>query len=317
MKEIIIIGHKTPDTDAIVTSLIFARFLQKIKKPIIGFLNFKIRVASPSPLNKETKFVLKYFKQKAPPIIKSLSDKNVFLVDHGDYEQAAPGIKKANIVGVLDHHKLGGLKTVSPIFYRAEPIGSSSTILAKMFLENNLSLKKKEAGLLLSAILSDTLKLTSPTTTTEDKKIVQFLAKISKENINKLAKKMFEVKSDITGISPDKLVATDYKEFKAGRTDFAIGVWETTSPQKIFQIKKDIFSALAKLKKKRKADFLFFALIDILEKNSTLFILGEKEKGLAEKIFKKKTKENLIFLPGVVSRKKQILPPLLKFLEKK
>lgn len=317
MNEIIIIGHKNPDTDAIVASVIFAQFLKKIKKPIIGFLNFKIKVASSGPLNKETKFVLKYFKQKPPFPIKSLSNKNVFLVDHGDYEQAVPGIKRANIVGVLDHHKLGGLKTTSPIFYRAEPIGSSSTIVAKMFLENNLSLKKKEAGLLLSAILSDTLKLTSPTTTTEDKKIIQFLAKISKENINRLAEKMFEAKSDITGLSPDNLVATDYKEFKAGKTCFAIGVWETTFPQKILKIKKDIFSALVKLKKKRKMDFLFFALIDILGKKSTLFVPGEKEKKLAEKVFKRKAKESLIFLPGVISRKKQILPPLLKFLEKK
>ena len=317
MKEIIIIGHKNPDTDSVVTSLVLAEFLRKIKKPILGFSNFKVKVAISGSISKEGEFVLKYFKIKKPARIQSIVKKNVFLVDHGDYEQAAQGVQEANIVGILDHHKLGGIKTQTPIFYRAEPIGSSSTIVAKMFFENNISFNKKTAGLLLAGILSDTLKFTSPTTTKDDKETAKVLARVSKENIDKLSKKMFEVKSDISNITPDKLVATDYKEFKAAKTNFAIGVHETTFPKKVIATKEEVFSALVRLKKKRKMDLMFFALIDILKKNSTLFIIGEREKEVAQKIFKKKAKDNLIFLPGVVSRKKQILPPIIKFLEKK
>lgn len=316
MKSIIVIGHKNPDTDSIVAAFVFADFLKRAKKPILGFSGFKIKPARAGSLNKETEFVLNYFKQKASPFIKNIKDKDVILVDHGSYEEAANGAKEARIVGVIDHHQLGGLKTVMPIFYRAEPIGSTSTILAKMFLENKLSFDKKTAGPLLAAILSDTLKLTSPTTTNEDKKIVKILAKISKENINKLSQKMFEAKSDIKDISPNELVSKDYKEYKDGGVNFGIGVWETIYPQEVKEKKEEILSALEKLKKKRKMKLMFFVLVDIFKKNTKLFLLGEKEKLIAEKIFKKKVKGNLLSLPGIVSRKKQILPPLINFLEK-
>jgi len=315
MKELIIIGHKNPDTDSIVASLVFGNFLKKNKLLPIPLSNFKIKVGYSGILNKEVVFVLNYFKEKKPSLIKSLKGKNVFLIDHGDYEQSIEGVEEANIVGVLDHHKLGGIKTQAPIFYRAEPLGSTSTILAKMFFENATPLTKKEAGLLLTGIISDTLKFTSPTTTKEDKDIAYVLAEISKEDITKLSKKMFEAKSDISDISPDKLVTMDYKEFKTKGIKFAIGVHETVLPEKIFSIKGKIFQALERLKKKRKQKLMFFVVIDILKKNGTLFLLSEKETKIAKKVFGKQVKDNLMLLPGVVSRKKQILPKILKFLE--
>lgn len=316
MKSIIVIGHKNPDVDSIVSSLVFADFLKKTKKHILGFSSFKVKSARAGSLNKEVKFVLDYFKQKPPVLINNLKNKDVVLMDHGEFNQSAKGIEQANIVGVLDHHKLGGIKSISPIFYRNETVGSTSTIVAKMFLEDNLSFDKKTAGLLLAAILSDTLKLTLPTTTNEDKKIVKILAKISKENVNKLAKKIFEAKSDIKGVSMDELVSRDYKEYEGGKISFGIGVCETTHAKKIKGKKEEIFSALKKLKKKRKVKLMFFAVIDILKKNSEVFLLAEKEKLVAEKVFKKKARGNLLFLSGVASRKKQIVPPMVSFLEK-
>ena len=316
MKLITVIGHKNPDTDSVIASLIFVDFLKKKKKPILGFSGFRIEPRVSGDLNKETKFVLKYFKQAPPPLVKSLKNKDVFLVDHGGYEQAAEGAEEARIVGVLDHHKLEGLKSASPVFFRVEPIGSTSTLIAKMFLENNLSFDKKTAGLLLAAVLSDTLKFTSPTTTDEDKKIANILSKISRENINKLSQKMFEAKSDIRGISLAELISQDYKEYKVNEVSFGFGVWETINPNKIKERKKEIFSALEKFKKERKKDLMFFALVDILKKNSEIFLPGEKEKLIAEKVFKNKTKGNILFLRGVVSRKKQMIPDLTKFLER-
>jgi len=312
--EINIIGHKNPDTDAVVGSLVLADLLKKTKKPL-DFGGLKIEAKITGDLNKETRFVLKRFKQDIPALIKSAKNKKVFLVDHGGSEESIEGIREAEIIGVLDHHRLDGLKTVFPIFYRAEPLGASSTILAKIFLENNISFSKKQAGLLLAGILSDTLNLTSPTTTKEDQKMVIILSRVSKEKSTVLAKKMFKEKSDISDISIKELIKKDYKEFKAKGIKFGIGVWETTNPEKIKEKKLEILSALELFKRKSKISLIFFASVDILKGESELYLPSVKEIKTAEKVFGKKASGNSIFLPGVVSRKKQILPLLIKFLE--
>lgn len=304
----IVIGHINPDLDSIISAIVLAEFLNKKEKTN----NYESKSAG--KLNKETNFILDYFGYKKPQIIKDLSGKRVFLVDHGEYEQSAFGIEKAEIVGVVDHHKMGGLKTSSPIFYRSEILGSTSTILSKMFLENNIALTKKQAGLLLSGIISDTLKFTSPTSTKEDKTIANTLVEISKENLKELSDKIFEIKSDISDISIEELIKRDYKEFKAGKTNFAIGVFETLNPKKID--KNAIFDSLKKIKSESKMDLVFFGLVDIMKKNTELFLVEEKEKEVAEKSFSKKSSNNILFLEGFLSRKKQILPPLNTFLEK-
>ena len=315
MKTLIIIGHKNPDTDSVVAAFALAKLLNKAPKLLPWFSDFKIKPARAGSLNKETKFVFDYFKESPPLLIKNIKNKNVFLVDHNEYCQAVDGIEKADVLGIIDHHSLGGIETASPVFYYAEPIGSTSAIISKMFLKNNISLDKKTAGLLLAAILSDTLKFTSPTATSEDKKIAGILAKISKESIGKLSKKMFEAKSDITGVSAQKLVSQDYKEFKVKKTSFGLGVWETANPAQVEKMKERIFSALGRLKEKQKMDLMFFALVDILKNSAKIFLLGEKEKLTAEKAFKKKAERDFLFLPGVVSRKKQMVPPLKNFLQ--
>ena len=306
--KIIVIGHISPDLDSIVSAIILAEFLNKKEKKN----NYEAKSAG--KLNQETNYILNYFGYKKPQRIKDLSHKKVFLVDHGEYEQSLSGIEKAEIVGVVDHHKMGGLKTALPIFYRSEALGSTSTILSKMFFENKIALTKKQAGMLLSGIISDTLNFTSPTSTLEDKRIAQALAKIAKENIKELADKILEIKSDISGISMAGLVKRDYKEFKAGKIKFAIGVFETINPRKIN--KEKVFNSLKKTKNKEKIDLLFFGLVDIIKKNTELFLAGEEEKEVAEKSFSQKSSNNVLFLEGVLSRKKQILPPLAKFLEK-
>ncbi len=303
----IIIGHINPDLDSIVSSVVLSEFLNKTTKE-------KYEAKSAGKLNKETNFILNYFKCKKPQIIKDLKNKTIFLVDHGEYEQSAPGASDAKIMGVLDHHKMGGLKTSSPIFYRSEPVGSTCTIIAKIFIENNINLNKKQAGLLLSGIISDTLNFTSPTSVLEDKKMAKILEKISKENSKELAEKILEIKSDISGISIEELIERDYKEFKAGKTKFAIGVFETLNPKKIDPEK--VLSSLNKVKKEKKIDLLFFALIDIIKKDTQLFLAGKEEKEVAEKSFLKKASETSLLLKGFSSRKKQILPPLTSFLEK-
>jgi len=315
MKKLIVIGHKNPDTDSIVSAFAFSQ-LAKLKPSLFPwFSEFKLEPARSGELNRETKFIFQRFQTNPPAIKKRIDKKNVFLVDHNETSQSPDGWEKAIIFGFLDHHSIGDIKTSFPPFCHVEPIGSTATIIAKMFLNNKVPLKRKMAGLLLAAIISDTLKFTSPTTTREDRKIAKSLAKISKVDIKKLAEEMFQAKSDITGLSLAKIVGQDYKEFQSGGKIFGISVWETTNPRQIEEKQKNIISALKDLKEKNKLDLMFFSLVDILKNESRMFILGEEEKLVAEKAFRKKAKENLLFLPGVVSRKKQMAPLIKKALE--
>ncbi|MBU0546738.1 MAG: manganese-dependent inorganic pyrophosphatase [Patescibacteria group bacterium] len=312
MKEVIIIGHKNPDTDTIVSSILLAELINQTQKPIKG----KAIAKASGDLNKEIQFVLNYFSQNIPQKIDSLSSQDVFLVDHGEFEQSIQGIEQANLVGVIDHHKMGGIVTSSPIFYRSEPKGSTATIIAEMFFENQIVLNKKQAGLLLAAIISDTLSLVSPTTTQEDKDMAKKLIDISGEDMDKLAEQIFEAKSDISGISGKELISRDCKNYEAGEKKFGVSVLETVLPQKAEDIQDEIFTALELVKKEDNLDFIFFALVDILKQESKIFLL-EQEKVVAESAFNTKAVGRFLILPGVVSRKKQLVPSIINFLEQK
>lgn len=305
---IYLVSHKNPDTDAIVSIMVMEDFLNK--------LGGKARAYRAGKISGETAYVLRHLKEKSPALIKNLSGKKVFLVDHDELEQGGKGIEKAEIVGVLDHHRLGGIETAGPIFSRTEPLGSTSTLVFKVFKEKGFAVNKKQAGLLLCGIISDTLKFISPTTTAEDKKIAKELEKISGEDINKLAQEMFKVRFRLSKINIRDLLTKDYKEFKLGNKIVGIAVWETPNTQKIFEKKEKIIEELKKMKKRRKTDLIYFGTLDILQRECKLVLIGEEEKKVAEKAFAKKEKENIIYLPGVISRKKQIIPKFAKVLGK-
>jgi len=309
-KEIIYtISHLNPDTDSVVSAIVWANFFKRQKKEALP--------ATPNKINKETEFVLKFCKEKAPLILKSGKGKNLFLIDHGDLNQAVKDAKEGKILGVLDHHKMSGLETPEPIYYRAEPLGSTSTLIAKIFKEQNIKFTKKEARLLICGIISDTLNLTSPTTTQEDKKILEELVKISPLEVEKLAMKMFKAKSDISCFSIEEILTKDYKKFVFGKNKVGIGVFETLMVDKFFKIKDKILKGLKILKNKEKLDYLFFGVINILKKETILFLPSEKEEEIARKVFKFVEKEkNILLLPEIVSRKKQIIPPLSLYFEK-
>jgi len=303
---IYLVSHKNPDTDSIVSSLVMKCFLEKSGQ--------KVKVCRIGKVNKETTYILNYLKEKAPALIKNVAGKKLFLVDHNEIEHGGKGMEKAEIIGILDHHRLGGIETVFPIFSRTEPLGSTSTLVFKVFKEKGLTLQKKQAVLLLAGIISDTLKFISPTTTNEDKKFAKELEKISGENINKLAKEMFKARFDVSGTNLKDLLTKDYKEFKLGKTVVGIAVWETPSPQGILGRKTKIIEGLKKIKKQRKIDLIYFGTLDIFKKECKLFLISEKERRIAEKAFGKKEKDNIIYLPGVISRKKQIVPKFAKVL---
>lgn len=302
-KKIFVVGHKNPDTDSVASAFVWSRVLNK--------MGISALPAVAGEVNKETKLAFSKAQVKIPQKIPA--GKEVFLVDHNEKKQMVKGIKK--IVGVIDHHKLSGLVTDEPIFFRNEPMGSTCSIIAKIALEKNLELQEEEAFLLICGIVSDTLKFNSPTTTREDKEFAEELAEILEIDLNKLAEELFQAKSDFSGMSLNQIVKADYKDFEMGGKKVGIGVCETASNNFFKDKKENILQEIKKIKKEKEVDYLFFAVIDIIKKNTLLFCASPNDLKLAARSFGVSSKENPVILKGVASRKKQIVPPLSKNLE--
>lgn len=309
MKKIIIIGHKNPDTDTIVSSLIAEHYFKNILK--IDAEAYRI-----GELNNETKFVLEKFSIPAPERLKKFSAENRFiLVDHNELSQSADGLQISQIERIVDHHKVN-LQLEAPIFVRIDPVGSTASVLAKMHKEAGKKIPTQIAKLMLSGILSDTLNLHSPTTTDADRKLVKELNRIAKLNLKKFVTELFSAKSSLKGVSLETLITQDYKEFEIGKTKIGIAAWETTRTESVLAEKEKILSLLAKRKLQEKLDYVVFMLVDIIAENCVLFLAGEEEKVLLQKVFTGKVTDDEMFLPGVVSRKKQIVPQLTEALSK-
>ncbi len=302
----IVIGHKNPDTDSVISSLIFSRFLEKTGKEAQCFLL--------GEANKETKFIFSFFGEDLPPVIdRDISDQEVFLVDHNDLSQSIA--KAENIVGILDHHLISGIKINKPIFFRIEPIGSTASLVYKLFKENQVELNKKEASLLLSAIISDTLNLKSPTTTEEDRAIFQELKEKTMIETDDLADKMFLEKSDFSDKNTKEVVLGDLKEFDFNSNKIAIAVAETTNLDYFYKKEKEIVEIINNVKTEKAYDYLFFGAVDIINQNTLFFPASEKERGIIRKMFKGEERENFFFLKNVVSRKKDMAPVLYEYFE--
>jgi manganese-dependent inorganic pyrophosphatase len=309
MKKIIIIGHKNPDTDTIVSSLIAEYYYNSILK--ISAKAYRL-----GELNNETKFVLEKFSIQIPQLLKKAGEQDIFaLVDHNELIQSVDGLKVGQIERIIDHHKIN-LQTEVPIFLRIDPIGSTASVLAKMYAESGKKIPKNIVKIMLAGILSDTLNLTSPTTTDEDRKLVKELNKIAKLNLKQFATDLFLAKSSLKGISLNMLIEQDYKVFEMGMNKVGIAVWETTNPKSVLCKKERIIKLLAEKKQREKLDYIVFALVDIIAQNCVLFIVSEKEKALLQKVFMEKVSDGEMFLPGVVSRKKQIVPQINENLTK-
>lgn len=309
MKKVIIIGHEGPDTDCTVASLIAEDYCRNV-------LKINAQAKRLGELNNETKFVLRKLGINAPALVKSVpNNESLILIDHNEKQQSINGLDFSRVEMIIDHHKVV-METEKPLSMRAEPWGSSSSVLAKMYQEAGRKISSKIAKMMLAGILSDTLNLTSPTTTDFDKQLVKKLNKVAKLDIKKFVQEMFAAKSSLKGISLDILISQDYKLFEMGKYKTGIGVWETTNPESVNKEKDKIMPLLQKKKNKDKVDYLFFFVVDILKQASFLYVIGEKEKNVAEKVFAGEKKDGLVYLPGIVSRKKQMNPPIIKELTK-
>jgi len=303
----LVIGHKNPDTDSVVSAMVYADFQNKKRGKYLPAVAGKI--------NNESSFALNFLKIKAPKQVNCVSGKDtVILVDHCEIGQAVEGMEKAKIAEIIDHHKLGGLITSGPIKYRSEPVGSTSAMIYKIFKEGKIKPTKKQASLLLFGIISDTLNLTSPTTTETDKTALKELSKLSGLNTKKLADKMFKAKSDISKMQLEDILNADHKIFKTPKGEFGFGVWETTNVDVFLDKKQKIVDLILKQKEEKEVVLNFFAIIDIVKQKSILHLASDKEENVAVRAFKKTIKEKEMVLDKVVSRKKQMIPQIIKTL---
>lgn len=307
--KIISIGHKNPDTDSALSAILVSRFGKKI-------FGLEIEAVTAGNINNETKYILDLLKIKKPRILKKIKNEKVILVDTTEPSQIIDGLTEENLIAIIDHHNLGGLKSMKPIYARIEPIGCTGSVIYKILREKNIKVDKVSAIIIIACIISDTLDFHSPTSTKEDKKILKELNKIAKIDTRKFVKNLFAAKSSLKGISVKDIVDKDYKKFEMGKSKVGIGVWETTNPENINLKKEKIIKALADKKKKEKMDYMFFAVVDIIKNNSYLYVIGDGEEKLAKKIFGGEIKNNIMILKGVVSRKKQVVPVLMNGLRK-
>ena len=307
IKETLIFGHKNPDTDSITSSLVMENLEKKL-----GNVNVKaVRLGN---VNKETKYVLNFLGLEAPELISSIDDnQEVILVDHNESSQSVDNINNANVLKVVDHHAIN-FATTSPLYYRAEPVGCTATVLYKMYKENDIEIDKKIATLMLSAIASDTLILKSPTTTEFDKKAVKKLEEISGLNIDVYGTDMLKAGTDISEYTPEEIINIDCKLFEKGNKKFKIAQINTADLDSIFKNQTYFEKAIAKNIEKENLDLYVFAATDIINSNSKIISLGN-DTPVIEKAFGVPVDNNTAILENVVSRKKQILPNILNNLD--
>jgi len=304
--KIYVVGHKQPDSDSICSAIAYAYFLKVKGKNAVPLKLGEI--------NPETKYVLDYFKIKVPETLKSAEGKTLILLDHNEKEQAVDDVDKAKILEVIDHHKIS-FSWPEPIYFLNEPVGATSTIIAKKFFQENVKIPRKIAGILLAAILSDTAVFRSPTTTKEDIQVAKKLAKIAK--IKKLEKFGIEIKkkkATISGQKAENVIFSDFKIYDFSGKKVGIGQVEICDFREVKERKEELIEKLKEICKKENYNLLLLAATNIIEGDSQILAAGEID--YLEKAFGKKVVENTIYLPGVMSRKKQIVPPLMKVFQK-
>ena len=241
--------------------------------------------------------------------------KKLILVDHNERSQAVDGLEDADIVEIIDHHRLGSLETIGPIFFRNQPLGCTATIIYQMYKENGIEVRPQIAGLLCSAIISDTLIFKSPTCTCIDIDAANELAKIAGIDPFEHAKEMFTEGSMLSDKTPEEIFYQDFKKFTAADMAFGIGQITSLDQHELENVEKKVVSYLEKAYKEHKVDMIMFMLTDIMTATTKLVYIGNAAKDVIERAFKVQEEDNAFYLPGVVSRKKQLVPAIMTSLQ--
>ena len=237
--------------------------------------------------------------------------KQVILVDHNEKAQAVDGIDEAEILEIIDHHRLGSLETVSPVYFRNQPLGCTSTIIYQMYQEKSVDVPKQIAGLLLSAIISDTLMFRSPTCTPLDKSVAEALAVIAEVDIETYAKNMFQAGSNFSGKTTEEIFYQDFKIFHTDDCDFGVAQISAMSREELDKVAEQIRPFMVQVLAEKKIDMVYVMLTDILEESSKIIFDGENAGKILGAAFRKEERSEGILLEGIVSRKKQFIPTLM------
>lgn len=303
MSKVLVFGHKNPDTDTITSAIVYAYLKQQI-----GVDAEAVRLGE---VNNETQFALDKFGFEAPRLIANVKDEaqQVILVDHNEFQQSADGIEDVQITEVIDHHRIANFQTADPLYFRAEPVGCTATILNKLFKENGVEVPANIAGLMLSAIVSDTLLFKSPTCTEQDVVAGQELAEIAGVDAADYGLAMLKAGADLSDKSLEDLLSLDAKGFEFGAYKATVAQVNAVDIEDVLGRQAELEALLTKNVADNGLDLFFFVVTDILNNDSTAVAVGQVAD-TAAKAFGAEIVSGRIALPGVVSRKKQIVPVL-------
>ncbi|RRD41042.1 manganese-dependent inorganic pyrophosphatase [Leptotrichia sp. OH3620_COT-345] len=303
---ILVFGHKNPDTDTICSAIAYAELKGKLGKDVKP-----VRLGE---INEETKFALDYFKVEKPELVENVAGKKIILVDHNERTQTADGFEEAKVLELVDHHRISNFNVDEPLTVRMSPVGCTATIILNLFRENNLVPSKKTAGLMLSAIISDTLLFKSPTCTEHDIKAGKALGEIAGVDPQKYGLEMLKAGTALGGKSEAELINMDMKTFEIDGVKVGVAQVNTVNEAELLEKKEKLISEMNDIISKDGLKFFLFIITNILSNDSIGIVAGEGN-GIIEKAFNVKVENSLVTLKGVVSRKKQVIPPLTKAIQ--
>ena len=300
-----VFGHKSPDTDSTGSPIAWAWYLTEVK----GTPAEAVLLGEP---NTEAAFMLKHWDLPKPAIITDLAPgEKVVVVDTNNPAELLPAIHDADLLAIIDHHMLvGGLKTKTPIDITIRPLACTATILHDLMGADIARAPRGIKGAMLSCILSDTLEFRSPTTTAHDRTVAESLAADLSVSLTDLAAAMFEAKSDVSAFSDAELLRMDSKEYNVAGKELRVSVLETTAPKVVLDRKASLMASMETVAKEDGADQVLLFVVDILREEATLLVPNDLVRQLAEASFGVTVTGDTVVLPGVMSRKKQIIPAL-------
>ncbi|MCM3749998.1 manganese-dependent inorganic pyrophosphatase [Paenibacillus pasadenensis] len=309
MEKVLVFGHKNPDTDTICSAIAYAEL-----KNQIGLNAEAIRLGV---VSSETQYALDQFGVAAPRLVEAVAAeaKQVILVDHNERQQSAGDIDQVTVIEVIDHHRIANFETKAPLYYRAEPVGCTATILLKLYKEHGVAVKKEIAGLMLSAIISDSLLFKSPTCTEQDVAAARELAEIAGVNAEEYGLSMLKAGADLSDKTVAQLISLDSKEFSMGSAKVEIAQVNAVDLNDVFSRQAEVEAALNDIIASKGLDLFVFVTTDILNNDSVAIALG-KETAAFEQAFSVKLDANKATLKGIVSRKSQVVPVLTDALSK-
>ncbi|MGU3470975.1 manganese-dependent inorganic pyrophosphatase [Paenibacillus sp. D51F] len=310
MEKVLVFGHKNPDTDTICSAIAYADL-----KNQLGWNAEAIRLGTVSG---ETQYALDQFGVGAPRLVEAVAAeaKQVILVDHNERQQSASDIDEVTVIEVIDHHRIANFETKAPLYYRAEPVGCTATILLKIFKENGLSPRKEIAGLMLSAIISDSLLFKSPTCTEQDVAAARELAGIAGVDADSYGLSMLKAGADLSDKTVADLISLDSKEFSMGAAKVEIAQVNAVDLNDVLSRQAEVEAALNAIIASKGLDLFVFVTTDIINNDSVAIALG-KHTAAFEEAFGVKLDDNKATLKGIVSRKSQVVPVLTEILAKK